>query len=131
MASTGEHARRGFTLIEIGVVLAIIGVLVALSSTAYESYIERVRVLRAVIEIKNMATELEGYLAVGGSLPPTLADAGLGTPKDPWGHPYEYLPLFGKKLPGVSAPPPGAGGGGGGRPGGGSGGGGAGGRGGA
>jgi general secretion pathway protein G len=111
MMPRDERARRAFTLIEIGVVLAIIGVLVALASTAYDSYIERVRVLRAVIEIKNMATELEGYLATGGSLPPTLADAGRGTPKDPWGHSYAYLPLFGKKLPDGSARPPGASGG--------------------
>lgn len=109
MAARGDAARRAFTLIEIALVLAIIGTIAALASTAYGAYIERVRVLRAVIEIKNMATELEAYLAEGGSLPPTLADAGLGTPKDPWGNPYQYLPLAGKKLPGVGAPPPGAG----------------------
>lgn len=125
MAASRERSLRAFTLIEISLVLAIVGVLAALASTAYGSYIERVRVLRAVIEIKNMATQLEGYLGEGGSLPPTLADAGLGTPKDPWGGPYQYLPLAGKKLPGVGAPPPGAGGGaggGGGGSGGGSGG---------
>jgi general secretion pathway protein G len=114
MAARGDAGRRAFTLIEIALVLAIIGTIAALASTAYGAYIERVRVLRAVIEIKNVATELEGYLAVGGSLPPTLADAGLGTPKDPWGNSYQYLPLAGKKLPGVGAPPPGAGSGGGG-----------------
>jgi general secretion pathway protein G len=116
MAIPRERSRRAFTLIEIAVVLAIVGTLAALASTAYDAYIERVRVLRAVIEIKNMATQLEGYLAEGGSLPPTLADAGLGAPDDPWGYPYHYLPLIGKKLPGVGAPPPGKGGGSGGAP---------------
>jgi len=111
MAAPRERFRRAFTLIEIGLVLAIVGTLAALASTAYDAYIERVRVLRAVIEIKNMATELQGYLAEGGSLPPTLADAGLGVPLDPWDGPYQYLPLAGKKPPGVGAPPPGAGGG--------------------
>jgi general secretion pathway protein G len=114
MAARDERRRRAFTLIELAVVVAILGVMAALASTAYDSYIERVRVLRAVIEIKNMATELEGYLAVGGGLPATLADAGFGTPKDPWGYPYRYLPLVGRKLPAVGAPPPGVGGGGGG-----------------
>lgn len=114
MAARVDASRRAFTLIEIALVVAILGTMVALASTAYDAYIERVRVLRAVIEIKNMATELESYPAEGGSLPPTLADAGLGTPKDPWGNPYQYLPLIGKRLPGVGAPPPGAGSGGGG-----------------
>jgi general secretion pathway protein G len=100
MTGRRERGQRGFTLIEIAVVLAIVGVLAAIASTSYEAYIERVRVLRAVIEIRNIATTLEGYLGEGGSLPPTLADAGLGAPKDPWGHPYRYLPLAGKKLPG-------------------------------
>jgi general secretion pathway protein G len=111
VSARGERRRRAFTLIETAVVVAIVGVMAALASTAYDSYIERVRVIRAVIEIKNMATELESYLAVGGALPPTLVDAGFAGPKDPWGHPYAYLPLAGRKLPGVSAPPPGAGGG--------------------
>jgi general secretion pathway protein G len=131
MAVRAERSRRAFTLIELAVVVAILGVMAALASTAYDSYIERVRVLRAVIEIKNMATELEGHLSVGGNLPATLADAGFSAPKDPWGHPYRYLPLAGRRLPGVGAPPPGAGGGrgggaGGGESGGGGGGGGAG-----
>jgi general secretion pathway protein G len=109
MAARVERSQRAFTLIEIAVALAIVGTLAALASTAYGAYIERVRVLRAVIEIKTMATDLEGFLAVGGGLPATLADAGFGTPEDPWGYPYRYLPLYGKQLPPVGAPPAGAG----------------------
>ena len=126
MAVLRERLRRGFTLVEIAIVMAIIGVVAALASTSYQAYIERVRVLRAVIEIKNFATQLEGYLADSGSLPPTLADAGLGAPRDPWGNPYQYLPLAGTKLPGGGGGGAGGGapGGGGGKGGGGSGGGG-------
>jgi len=95
MAVRRERSRRGFTLIEFGVVLAIIATLAAMVSTAYLSYLERVRVLRSVLEIKNIATALSGYLVEGETLPATLADAGLGTPTDPWGNPYQYLPLAG------------------------------------
>jgi general secretion pathway protein G len=119
MAVLRERLRRGFTLVEIAIVMAIIGVVAALASTSYQAYIERVRVLRAVIEIKNFATQLEGYLADSGSLPPTLADAGLGTPRDPWGNPYQYLPLAGTKLPGGGGGGAGGGAGGGGGGGGG------------
>ena len=122
MAALRERSRRGFTLVEIAIVMAIIGVVAALASTSYQAYIERVRVLRAVIEIKNFATQLEGYLADAGSLPPTLADAGLGAPKDPWGNAYQYLPLAGAMLPGGGGGGAGggAGGAGGGKGGGGS-----------
>ena len=119
MAVLHERLRRGFTLVEIAIVMAIIGVVAALASTSYQAYIERVRVLRAVIEIKNFATQLEGYLADSGSLPPTLADAGLGAPRDPWGNPYQYLPLAGTKLPGGGGGGAGGGAGGGGPSGGG------------
>jgi general secretion pathway protein G len=99
MAARRERSRPGFTLIEFGVVLAIIATLAAMVSTAYLSYLERVRVLRSVLEIKNIATALSGYLVEGESLPATLADAGLGTPVDPWGNPYQYLPLAGGGAP--------------------------------
>ncbi|MFI5216466.1 MAG: type IV pilin protein, partial [Candidatus Limnocylindria bacterium] len=89
MAALRERAQRGVTLIEFGVVLAIIGTLAAITSTSYLAYLERVRVMRAVIEIKNIATVLSGHLVEGDSLPATLADAGLGTPRDPWGNPYQ------------------------------------------
>ncbi len=104
--SFGSHrivASAGFTLVEFGVVLAILGALAAITSTSYLAYLERVRVTRAVLEITNIATALSGHLASGDSLPETLADAGLGTPIDPWGNPYEYLPLIGMNLPGVGA----------------------------
>ena len=110
MATRRERSQRGFTLIELGVVLAIIGTLAAITLTSYLAYLERVRVVRAVLEIKNMATVLSGNLVEGKSLPATLADADLGAPMDPWGNPYQYLPLVDETLPG------GGGGGGGGAP---------------
>lgn len=106
MAARRELSRRGVTLIEFGVVLAIIGTLAAIVSTSYLSYLERVRVTRAVLEIKNLATALSGYLASGEELPATLAAASLGAPMDPWGSPYQYLPLAGTGGGGGGGGPP-------------------------
>jgi general secretion pathway protein G len=84
-------------------VLGIVGIVVAMAANSYRSYVERARVVRAVVEIKNLATELQGILATRGSLPATLAAGGLGGPRDPWDNPYRYLPLLDEKLPGVGA----------------------------
>ena len=108
MAARREHSRGGVTLIEFGVVLAIIGTLAAILSTSYLAYLERVRVVRAVLEITNLATALSAYLVDNEELPATLADAKLGAPIDPWGNPYQYLPLDGTHLPeGGGGGPPG------------------------
>jgi general secretion pathway protein G len=86
---------RGFTLVELAIALAIIGVLGALTLTQYLAYIERVRVARAVIELKDISAQIDPVAFEGGALPATLADIGLGGRLDPWGRPYEYLRIKG------------------------------------
>jgi general secretion pathway protein G len=86
---------RGFTLVELAIALAIVGVLAALSLNQYLAYIERVRVARAVIELKDIAAQLDPIAFEGGKLPSSLAAIGLGGRKDPWGRPYQYLRIKG------------------------------------
>jgi general secretion pathway protein G len=86
---------RGFTLVELVIALAILGVLGALTVSQYLAYIDRVRVARAVIELKDISSQLDPIAFEGGALPNTLADIGLGGRKDPWGRPYEYLRIKG------------------------------------
>jgi general secretion pathway protein G len=89
-----RHRRRlGFTLVELAIALAILGVLGALSLNQYLAYIERVRVARTVIELKDITAQLDPIAFEGGRLPTTLADIGLGGRKDPWGRPYSYLKI--------------------------------------
>jgi general secretion pathway protein G len=85
----------GFTLVELAIALAILGVLGALTVTQYFAYIERVRVARTVVELKDISAQLDPIAFEGGALPNTLADIGLGGRKDPWGRPYEYLRVRG------------------------------------
>jgi general secretion pathway protein G len=89
---------RGFTLVELAIALAILGVLGALSLNQYLSYIERVRVARAVIELKDITAQLDPIAFEGGTLPTTLAAIGLGGRKDPWGRPYVYLRIQGNPI---------------------------------
>ena len=86
-----RRRRRGFTLVELAIALAIMGILGALTITQYLAYIERVRVARAVIELKDISAQLDPMAIEGAKLPNALADIGLGGRKDPWGRPYVYL----------------------------------------
>ncbi|HEU4428030.1 MAG TPA: prepilin-type N-terminal cleavage/methylation domain-containing protein [Myxococcota bacterium] len=84
----------GFTLVEVMIAVAIIGVLAALSTTNYQIYIERVRVARAVVEMRGLSLHLQTILINGGTLPPTLASVQLSQ-ADPWGRMYVYRRISG------------------------------------
>jgi general secretion pathway protein G len=97
------HARRrslsgGFTLVELAIVLAILGVLGALTVSEYMAYIERVRVARAVIELKDISAQIDPIAFEGGALPNALADIGLSGRNDPWGRPYVYFKIRGNPI---------------------------------
>jgi general secretion pathway protein G len=93
--ATRAPMRRGFTLVELAVAVAIIGVLGALTLNQYLAYIERVRVVRAVVELKDMSSQLDPIAFEGGALPNSLADIGLSGRRDPWGRAYVYLRIRG------------------------------------
>ena len=84
---------RGFTLVEILIVLAIAGFAIAIVVPGVSRYIERSRVLESVVDIGTMSTKIKQYEASTGALPATLADVGYGGKTDPWGNAYEYINL--------------------------------------
>jgi general secretion pathway protein G len=84
---------RGFTAIEIILVVAMLGVLAAIAFPSYASYRERVRVGQAVIDIKDMETRIKLYAVENSALPSSLAEIGKSGLLDPWGNPYYYTNL--------------------------------------
>ena len=103
------HGQRGFTLIEIMVVVVIIGLLAALVAPSLIGNIDRAQVNRAMADIRSIETALNLYRLDNFSYPST--DQGLealvsnpgetaapnwkaylrSLPSDPWNQPYQYV----------------------------------------
>ena len=100
-ASEVSAERPGFTLVEIAIVMAIIGVLAGVGGSRYARYLERARVASAIIELRGIAAELQNVEEFD-EFPGSLAEAGIST-RDPWGNPYQYLLLEGQLPPGIAS----------------------------
>ena len=105
-----EAVKRGFTLVELLVVVAIIGIL-ATGATIYVSgYLDKAYLTKAKEQVGVFATAVESYRQEHKQhLPKSLSDllveedgktyiqGGEGALEDPWGNPYE-LKVKGKKF---------------------------------
>ena len=75
-----KHRQEGFTLIELMIVVAIIGILAAVAIPAYQDYIKKSKVSEASTLFDGFKTESMNYYSDAGSWPldlKTLTDLGL------------------------------------------------------
>ncbi len=86
-----HHGRsRGFTLIEVVSVVALLAVLLLVALPFYRGYRERVRLAQAVNDIRAMSAVATHYWDDNHAYPNSLADIGSDGRLDPWGYPYVY-----------------------------------------
>lgn len=93
---------KGFTFIEVLIVLMILGIVLAVSIPSYERYMHRARIVETIAEIETMAAKIKRYEMSKGALPDGLADVEYAGKRDPWGMPYEYWNLYKSKGNGVA-----------------------------
>lgn len=110
LRDAARSAQRGFTLIELMVVLVIIGVLAALIVPNVIERADDARVTAAKTDINNLMQALKLYRLDNQRYPtaeqglqalltrPTAGPAAPNwkpyvekLPNDPWGHPYQYM----------------------------------------
>jgi general secretion pathway protein G len=96
-----NKVNQGFTLVEMMITVAIIGILAAIALPAYNNYVERAKVSTAITDIATMSVKIEQYFVENRVYPNTLADVNLSTSKDPWGMPYGYYRILGNSIGGA------------------------------
>lgn len=99
--------KRGFTMVELVIVISLIGLLAALAAPAYTAQANKAKIKAALAELKNLKTALDFYYSdeTGGNGKYPLADNAAsggvnkvmeaysiswGSLKDPWGNSYRY-----------------------------------------
>jgi prepilin-type N-terminal cleavage/methylation domain-containing protein len=81
---------RGFTLVELIVVCAILGVLIGFAIPSYTKYKDLAKVSAAMSEIRTIELAINSYVAENGSKPADLNQVKYDTLTDPWANHFEY-----------------------------------------
>lgn len=71
-----NRIQKGFTLIELMIVIAIVGILAAVALPAYQDYTVRAKMSEAIAKSAEVKTSIAEYFSANATLPGSLAAAG-------------------------------------------------------
>ncbi len=74
-----KQNQKGFTLIELMIVIAIVGILAAVALPAYQDYTIRAKMSEALATIGEAKTSVSEYFIANGSLPTDDESSGIRT----------------------------------------------------
>ena len=80
-----------FTLVELMIVVAIIGILASLAIPAFAHVVFRAQLTKAITDIKAIEADVGAFEMENNRIPNDLTEINRNTLKDPWGNPYQYL----------------------------------------
>ena len=72
-----QRAQQGFTLIELMIVIAIVGILAAIALPAYQDYTIRAKMGEPMASLAEGKTTIQEFYVARGYLPDDIAEAGL------------------------------------------------------
>ncbi|MUI55006.1 pilin [Aliivibrio fischeri] len=75
-----RQGQKGFTLIELMIVVAVIGVLSAIAMPQYQKYVAKAEVASALATLTGIKTNVEAYSVENGVFPAAGKEGELGVP---------------------------------------------------
>jgi general secretion pathway protein G len=83
---------NGMGLLDLMIALVVFSLFAAIAVPAYEQFVNRAKVSRAVGDVSSLSIEIDRFSVNNNDrLPATLDELPIDVPLDPWGNEYQYL----------------------------------------
>lgn len=86
--------KKGFTLVELIVVMGILAALVLMALPAYTRFKNNAKTASCAADLRTLEKDITAYIVDKGTLPASLNDVGRGNFNDPWGRQYNYYKIL-------------------------------------